>query len=31
MFKGCGVVVGEDEKVFELADDDGCMVMYLMP
>ena len=31
VFKGCGVVVGEDEKVLELADDDGCMVMYLMP
>lgn len=31
VFKGCGVVVGKGEKALEVADDDGCMVIDLMP
>lgn len=31
MFKGCGVVVGKGEKALEVADDDGCVVIDLMP
>lgn len=27
MFRGCGVSVGEDEKVPQMAGDDGCMSM----